>query len=300
MAPVFPTSYVRLLLDFTGGPFTTSVDIYRSTIGPITVDNPGTLIADDFPLLGEQGVFIDDTVPIGVQVWWQARSEFGGVFDFTGTQTTGIGFVWLKDPLRPWADIPFDFCDTTQGHAAQGCELIDPEFVWGGLGDQDWNVDAGLFPILNSETPADVFARRKYAQGSITFFTRALDNIDTVYDLFTAGGPLQLQLPPEYGQKDIFIQPDDLRMAYIATDQRRPERRWTVDYTVVDQPGGPTQGTACNNWCEVNDAFATYADLTASGATWSTLLQGIVLCPQGIEDGFGIGPFGAGPFGDGG
>lgn len=300
MAPVFPTSYVRLLLDFTGGPFTTSVDIYRSTIGPITVDNPGTLIADDFPLLGEQGVFIDDTVPIGVQVWWQARSEFGGVVDFTGTQTTGIGFVWVKDPLRPWADIPFDFCDTTQGHAAQGCELIDPEFVWGGLGDQDWNVDAGLFPILNSETPADVFARRKYAQGSITFFTRALDNIDTVYDLFTAGGPLQLQLPPEYGQKDIFIQPDDLRMAYIATDQRRPERRWTVDYTVVDQPGGPTQGTACNNWCEVNDAFATYADLTASGATWSTLLQGIVLCPQGIEDGFGIGPFGAGPFGDGG
>lgn len=298
MASVFPTSYVRLVLDFTGGPFTTSVDIFRSTTGPITVDNPGQQIADDFPLLGERGVFIDDTAPIGVPLWWQARSEFGGVTNFVGSQLTGVGFVWLKDPLRPWADIPFDFCDTATGHAAQGCQLVDPEFVWVGLGDQDWDADAGLFDRLNSETPADVFARRKYANGTLTFFTRTLENIETVYELFTAGGPLMLQLPPEYGQKDIFIQPGDLRMSYIAQDQRRPERRWTVPYTVVDQPGGPTQGTVCNNWCEVNDAFATYADFPVR--TYSELLQGIVLCPPGIEDGFGIGPFGAGPFGDGG
>lgn len=300
MAPVFPTSYVRLVIDLSPGLVDTSFSVFRSYDGPISADNPGEQIAADLPLLDQRAVYIDDTVRIGVMTWWLVLGDLGAVNLFSGTQTTGIGFVWLKDPLRPWADIPFDFCDTTQGHAAQGCELIDPEFVWGGLGDQDWNVDAGLFPILNSETPADVFARRKYAQGSVTFFTRALENIDTVYDLFTAGGPLQIQLPAEYGQKDIFVQPDDLRMSYIATDQRRPERKWTVSYTVVDQPGGPTQGTACNNWCEVNDAFATYADLTASGATWSTLLQGLVLCPQGIEDGFGIGPFGAGPFGDGG
>ena len=294
----FPTSYVRLVIDFTGGPLSTSYDVYRSTVGPITPDNPGTLIATDRPLLGERGVFIDDTVPIGVTVWWQVVADTGGVQNFSGTQVSGIGLVWLKDPLRPWADIPFDFCSMATGHAAAGCQLIDPEFVWVGMGDQDWDDDAGLFERLNSETPADIWARRKYAKGTITFFTRTLENIDTVYELFTAGGPLQLQLPSEYGQKDIFIQPGVLRQSRIASDQRRPERRWEVPYTVVDQPGGPTQGTVCNNWCEINDAFATYGDFPVR--TYSELLQGIVLCPPGIDDGFGIGEFGDGPFGDGG
>lgn len=300
MASSFPTSYVRLVIDFTGGAFTTSFDLYRSLVGPITADNPGDLLAADVAMLGERAVYIDDTVPIGVTVWWQAVANTGGVQNFSGFQQTGIGFVWLKDPLRPWADIPFDFCDTTQGHAAQGCTLVDPEFIWGGLGEQEWDSDAGLFPILNAERPADVFARRKFADGSMTFFTRTLENIDTVYELFTAGGPLMLQLPPEYGWHDAFLQPGNVKMSYISKDQRRPERKWDVPFTIVDMPGGPAQGTACNNWCEVDDAFATYADLTASGATWSTILQGTVLCPPGEDDGFGIGPFGSGPFGDGG
>lgn len=296
----FPTSYVRLVINFTGGAFSTSFDVYRSAVGPITPDNPGTLIAADRPLLGERGVFIDDTVPIGVNMWWQVVADTGGVQNFSGSQVTGIGFVWVKDPLRPWTDIPMDFCDQTVGHAASGCAAVDPEFIWGGLGDMDWTADAGLFPILNAETPADVFARRKYANGSFAFFTRTLENIDTVYDLFTAGGPLMLQLPPEYGQKDIFVQPGDVRMSYIANDQRRPERKWDVPFTVVDQPGGPTQGTVCNNWCEIDAAFATYADMTATGDTYLNLLQGTVLCPPGLLDGFGIGEFGDGPFGDGG
>ena len=302
MAPVFPTGYVRLFISMlVSGGTDTTFTVRRSTFGPITPDNPGDLIASDLPLLNQQAVFIDDSVPIGVTVWWTVDGNAGGQNTFTGQQTTGIGFMWLKDVLRPWADIPFDTCDTTQGHAAQGCELISPEFVWGGfVGDITQDVDAGLFPILNAEHPADVFARRKFARGSFTFFTRTLENIDTVYDLFTAGGPLLLQLPSEYGWHDTFLQPDDLKRSYIANDQRRPERRWTVDFTVVDMPGGPTQGTACNNWCEVNDAFATYADFEAAGQTYSNLLQGIVLCPPGFEDGFGIGPFGAGPFGDGG
>ena len=301
MAPVFPTSYIRLVVSMlvTGGT-DTAYSLWRSTVGPITDENPGDLIASDLPMLGQQAVYIDDSAPIGVNLWWRAVGNAGGINTFSGIQQTGIGFVWVKDPLRPWANIPFDFCDQTQGHAAQGCELVDPEFIWGGFGGQTWQSDVGLFPILNAEYPADVFARRKFADGSFRFFTRALDNIDTVYDLFTAGGPLMLQLPAEYGWHDAFVQPDNLTMGYIANDQRRPERAWSVSFTVVDMPGGPAQGTACNNWCEVDDAFATYADFEAAGQTYSSLLQGIVLCPPGVDDGFGIGPFGAGPFGDGG
>lgn len=293
-----PTSYVRISINLVGGVVDTTYSLYRSTV---SADGPFQTIGQNLPLLGERAVFIDDTAPIGQTLYYRRiGDQSGDVHDIVNVMLPVQGLVWLKDPLRPWADIALDFCDQTIGHVASGCVLIDPEYVWGGFGEQDWDSDTGLFPILNAEHPADVFARRKFAEGSFTFFTRTLDNIDRVYDLFTAGGPLFLQLPDEYGWHDHFIQPGTVTMDYIARDQRRPERVWRVPFVIVDQPGGPTQGTACNNWCIVNDSFATYADMTATGDDWLTLLLGETLCPPGFEDGFGIGPFGDGPFGDGG
>lgn len=301
MADFFPRSFTRLSIDFTGGLFTTSYDVFRSDVGPITVTNPGVQIGFDIPLLGEQGVFVDDTAPLGVPLWWSIVADTGGVQTFLVSSTPGGDLAWLKDPFRPWADIAFDFCTTdSQGHKPNSCSLVDPEFVWGGLGPMDWDSDAGLFEVLNSETPADVFARRKYAAGSLVFFTRELENINTVYELFTAGGPLLMQLPSYFGQKDIFIQPGTLSMSYIASDQRRPERRWEAPFVVVDRPIGPVQGIDCNNWCEIDTAFPTYAQVAITAGTWHDVLFGSVLCPPGFEDGFGIGPFGDGPFGDGG
>lgn len=291
-------AYVTLTISFTGLPGTdTTFTIERSSV---SATGPFQTIGVAVPLLGELAVFIDTTAPIGPLLYYRVTGDqTGGVLTSTGEALPVNGIVWLKDPLRPWADLRFDFCDLTAGHSAE-CTTPDPEFVWGGLGDQEWNEDAGLFPVLNAEVPADVFGRRKFADGSMRFFTRTLDAIDRVYDLFTAGGPLFLQLPDEYGWHDHFIQPGPVTQIYGARDQRKPLRVWEVPFTVVDQPIGPIQGTTCANWCEVEDAFATFADLTASSGTWLTLLQGDVLCPPGFTDGFGIGPFGDGPFGDGG
>lgn len=293
-------SIVTVTVSFLGSPGTdTSFTLNRSVNG---TTGPFTLLGTGIPLLGEIAVFQDTTAPIGVPVTYRVTGEQTGSV-LIATDPVGIpdtGEVWLKDPLRPWADIALDFCDTTEGHHAPGCTSPDPELVWAGFRDQTWQVDAGLFPVLNAEVPADVYARRKFADGTMTFFTRTLDAIDRVYDLFTAGGPLFLQLPTVYGWDDHFIQPGDVTQSYISNDQRRPERFWSVPFTIVDRPIGPVQGTECANWCAVKDSFATFADLTASSGTWLTLLQGDVLCPPGFTDGFGIGAFGDGPFGDGG
>ena len=98
MAPVFPTGYVRLFISMlVSGGTDTTFTVRRSTFGPITPDNPGDLIASDLPLLNQQAVFIDDSVPIGVTVWWTVDGNAGGQNTFSGQQTTGIGFMWLKD-----------------------------------------------------------------------------------------------------------------------------------------------------------------------------------------------------------
>lgn len=290
-------SYMIITVSFAGGGVDTAYTLGRSTVGPA---GPFVILGENLPLLGERSVFVDTTAPLGVPLYYTGfGKETGSAFNVVLGPIEATTSAWLKDPLRPWADIELDFCDTAAGHSS-GCTTPDPAFIWGGLGDQKWNDDAGLFTVLDSETPADVWARRKFADGTMRFFTRTLDAIDRVYDLFTAGGPLLLQLPPEYGWHDRFIQPGQVTQEYGSRDQRRPLRSWTVPFTVVDRPLGPAQGTACANWCAVQESFSTFGDMTATGMTWLDLLEGDVLCPPGAVDGFGIGSFGDGPFGDGG
>lgn len=246
-------------------------------------DAPREQIMFDYPVLGTPGAAIwwDVTAPLGVDLYYEFISNLGSSTGILGPITfPEEGLIWLSDPLRPWADIAMDTCPPGTASHRPGCGDPDPAFVWGGFtGSQDWETDATLLSVLNSETPADIFARRKYATGSFRFFSRTLEAIEWVYELFTAGGVLMLRVPPVYGQRDIFIQPGTPQMTYVSRDQRRPERIWDVPYTVVDRPIGPVQGTNCNNWCEVEEQFATFADLTASPGNWADLMGGIVLCP---------------------
>ncbi len=277
------TGYAIIDVDFTGAPgVDTSYTMERAVEppGPYTV---WTVLDSNIPLLAEQAVFTDTTAPFDTPLYYRATGEqTGQVLSFTHDAIPQNGRVWLKDPLRPWADISFDFCDVaSSGHLE--CGDPDPEFVWGGFGAEAWNSDAGLFPVLNAERPADVWARRKFASGSIRFFTRTLDAVDRIYDLFTAGGPLLLQLPAEYGWHDHFIQPGQVAKTYISRDQRRPERRFDVPFVIVDRPLGPAQGTSCANWCLVEETFPTYADFTAETGTFLDLLEGEILCPGGVS-----------------
>lgn len=273
-----PTSYAVIDVSFTSTAGTdTSYALERAT----TVTGPYTLIAVAAPLLAEQAVYTDTTAPFGVPLYYRATGDqSGAVTTYTAGPLDQAGQVWLRDPLRPWADLALDFCDAAQSGHVPGCAQPDPELVWVGVGDETWRADAGLFDVLNAESPADVWARRKHADSSLTFFTRTLAAIDRVYALFTAGGPLLLQLPPEYGVGDRFVQPGDLTMSRISRDQRRPERRWEVPVTVVDRPLGPAQGTACANWCALAEAYPTYGDLP-SGLTLADLAAGDVICPGG-------------------
>ena len=286
---------------------TATVERGTSATGPWTLIGQMALDGAVTPPIVDEGYFYDNTAPFDTAVWYRViRRLPNGTVDATvivGPLTlAGPGTVVISDPSRPWADVEFEFCDTPQGVVAAGCTPTGPEFVWVRFGPRLRTSDAGLFPVLDAERPADVYARRKDHSGTGTFLTKTLDAIDRAYDLFTAGGPLYLRAPAAYGRTDFAFQPGDLEEAFLtdSIDQRVPFRMLTFPYTVVDLPLGPQQGTDCANWCAVENAFPTFADLTAAGDTWRDVASGATLCPDGAEDGFGLGPFGGGPFGDGG
>ena len=299
-----PDGVIFLQVDF--GPVAgvqTSATLER---GP-TSSGPWTFIRI-VPLVDEVGVTYDTTVPLDEEVWYRWTGDPGGEFIIQGPyEEVSSGTVLLSDPTRPWANLEFSFCASASQALDTLCTPGAPEFVWARFGDKTRRADAGLFDRLDAETPADVYGRRKSFDEPWRFFTRSLAGAEDVYTLFTAGGPIQIQAPAEYGHPNVFMQPLDLDEAYLSDsiDQRLPYRVWDVPATVVDPvTAGPVQGTVCANWCFVEETYPTFADLTAAGGTYLDLAAGVTQCPDGPppgdEDGFGYGPFGDGPFGDGG
>lgn len=280
---------ITIFVDFTASAGTqTSADIYRAD----TPDGEGVFL-ENIPLLEEQAVYVDTTAPNFEDVYYRAVGFPDDAELAFGPFFTTIGNVWIRDPLRPWADVEAGTCETPTAPCQEG----DPETVWVGFGSLVYAADAVTPEISGSETAASIYARRKNHEGSFQVLTRTAAAHDAFYDLITAGGPLFLQLPEVYDQDDIAIQPFNIPRDYLGPDQRKPYRLWTVPYRTVDVPVGPKQGTACSTWCYVEEVFPTFSQLTAAGGTYQDLADCTTTDPPG-ESGFGEGGFGDGGFGD--
>ena len=268
-------------------------------------------------LLGESARMYDFEAPLDVDVYYTAVGY--PTADATGAsnapvQTSatvvipGGGFVWFKDPARPWANIAVDLCSDDSGPKDDTC-AVQPGVSLVEFGDDVRAADAGLFDVLNRERPIDIYARRKdVVHNGIRFASRTCEAIDDVYELFTAGGPLFIQAPEVYCWPDRYVQPLDLKMEIISRDQRKPWRLWSVPLVVVDQPSpnAPAQGTVCTNWCAVEQMYPTFANLTGTGLNWGDVLEGeaTVDCPDsqgggggGMLLGYGEGGYGENGYG---
>lgn len=267
------------LVESVPTPGTQPVDVQRATsaTGPwITVGQT--------TLLDGTGYLYDNTVPLDTPVWYRGVTvgTDAPITPVTGPFTlVSAGTVILSDPLRPWADLEFGFCASPQNLAAFACAPNAPDLIWSRFGERVSRSDAGLFDVLDAERPADVYARRKDHEGSFLILSKSLAAIQSMYELFTAGGPLYLRAPAEYGDFDFAVQPGDLSRTYLTDriDQRKPLRLWSAPYTVVDLPLGPQQGVDCATWCDVEAAFPTFADMTAAGGTWADIATGATVCP---------------------
>ncbi|HKY45034.1 MAG TPA: hypothetical protein VJM50_18230 [Pyrinomonadaceae bacterium] len=288
---------VYLTADFTAAPGTqTTATVERA----LSSTGPWTLL-DTVDLLGEIGSYYDTSAPLDVNLWYRWTGDNGGFTIVQGPYIEpGDGTVLLKDPLRPWANLSLTFCESAEQAVSELCTPLGPEIVWVGFGEFTRRSDANLFDVYNSPVPADIYGRRKRLDGEMRLLTKSITSRDAVETLFTAGGPLQLQMPSIYGWPDAFVQPGDLTEEYVTRDQRKPIRLWTAPFTVVDRPVGPQQGTVLANWCALAETYPTYADLTASGFTWADVASGAATGTGPEFDGFGEGGFGEGPYGDGG
>lgn len=271
------------------------------TVTRINPDGTEVILLADHLLLCDEFYYFDVTVPLDVPVSYRINSTPDDVNTVLGPVTVaGSGQIHLTDPTRPWADLVMDLCGQRPGPCDPAPQPCLSFMRWG---NETYAADANLVPILNRERPADIYARRKDVSVSFFRFLSRHDEgcgcITDVRTLFTAGGPVHLRFPAEYCIPDRTYQPGDLEMSYLAgqTDQRKPYRLWEVPLVSVDDITGKQQGVEDATWCDVNDTYATYADLTATGLFWGQVMAGEATEPAPL-DGYGGGGYGEGPYGD--
>lgn len=268
-----PIAVFRIFIDYVASAGTqTSADLYRG----LSATGPWEFLRST-ELLGQQDYLVDNTAPLDTNVWYRTVANDGTTFITGPTMIVDGGFAgWLRDPGRPWADIEMFVCENPD-------PLCDPpdELAWVGFGDFEEDADVSFTEILNDDKPSDTWARRKSLRTVISLLSRTLAMRARVRQLFTAGGPLFLQLPDVYGWDDDFIQTppgSTLTTIYKSRDQRRPLRVYSTPVRTVRRPLGPIQGAICSNWCDVNAAWPNYTAMTAAGGDWGDIAEGTTQC----------------------
>lgn len=231
----------------------------------------------------------------------QAESEAWDI-QTTDADLTVAGSVGVRSVMGSASTLALPFTFQFDNFLAEEFAPSSVDIAWVGFRDKVRAADAGLFPVLDAERPADVFARRKDITTAINFLSRSLGALQGIYELFTAGGPILVQVPQEYGmaapygQRDRYYQPEDLTEAYLSVDQRKTYRMWSAPVTAVEAPIGEPQGTDTANWCALEETYPTMGAYASSGYTWAQAASGAAVTID-LPGLYGSGPYGSGPYG---
>lgn len=242
----------------------------------LTAKAPESAVKATVQLAVFDGVTVGGGLPINEQAYFD-HVQFMQVNTSTRTwaaspsvtlaQPSSIG--WLKDPARPRLNIPLQ-CGSAD--IAAPCDTgAGAYFI--GLAGRQFAADAKTMDIPGAARGTAAYSARKDFTSTLRLVTRTLPDRDALEAILATGAPLLLQLPPEYGERDQYVQVGQYTEDRLTNDHRTPWRAFTLPYVVEDAPIGPAQGPAGMNWADLS-AYPTWTALKATGKTWGDLSGG--------------------------
>lgn len=203
-------------------------------------------------------------------IYSAAVANAAGSATSAGISVPSLGACWLKDPLRPAANVRVDFafdpnplCTPTEGVFFQGM-------------DQEARAaNSANFNISNQAEPIVVSKVRSSISSTLTLVSRTLPDRDRLNVALAPGSPLLFQVPAEYGVLQQYLSVGATSVARVLPDHRFPIRVFSLPYTSVAAPGGPMEGAVGARWSDMCNRYATWAAVTAAGLTWTQVLDGL-------------------------
>lgn len=205
-----------------------------------------------------------------LSVYSAAVTSAAGSASSAGVTVASVGSCWLKDPLRPGANVRVDFafdpnpqCTPTEGVFFQS------------MAEESRGANAATFNVNNQAAPLVVSKSRSSIASTLTLVSRTFADKDRLNVALDPGSPLLFQVPGEYGVPAQYLSIGTSVVSRVLPDHRFPIRVFQLPYVATAGPGGPMQGVVGTRWQDMCNRYATWGAVTAAGLTWTQVLDGL-------------------------
>src|SRR5262245_55772106 len=268
-----------------GGHTSGTLDLFPATIHSVEIRNgiEGTMVAN--PNFAAQNVGTTSFTDQAGRVWTLngTAAIVGGPPAVSapapGSVLASGGNLWLKAPLRPWADQRIVL------NVPQEPDCVPESALFFQAMDTEARDSRTQVQVVNNRKNPISMARLRAGISSIlSIISRRFVDRDNVIALNADGDPLFFEGPADYGIPDQYMSVANYTVGRLSTDHRRQWRAHAMTYVEVDRPAGLAAGVLGARWDDMCQRYATFGAATAAGVTWTEAMLGLasnVPSPQG-------------------
>lgn len=273
--PLVGLGLVVLRVDVSGD-LVPRVDLARRAVGDTTIDPvilaAGYLSVDgNLELVNGSAMVYDTTVPLDVPVEYLVAVPGEELVVVTGPVTVASGGLWrLGDPARPYLDIT-----ASLAAGVAECSTVGAIITMGMSGDsldgrgETADVPGRRDPIVGTE----VMSLPRF---ELRMATRTTADREAAEALLATGDVLLLRTPSAYAMGPRYVLVSEVQIDRLVNDHRKSWRRISAGLRQVGAPEVGAYGWLGTRWMDLcTGPYATWADLTAAGISWSTIGYGI-------------------------
>jgi hypothetical protein len=247
--------------------------------GTLVVVRPHTFSdssGDYIELSGGQAIFYDTEAPLDVPLIYLADGLIGTVAAGSATDTApgevlaSGSDLWLKAPLRPWAD------QRVLLEIPQEPDCLPESAIFFVSMDVETRPNRTNVGIVNNhKNPIAMSRVRGGITSTLNLASRRFTDRDAIITLNADGDPLFFEGPAAYAIPDQYMSVGDYSVSRLTTDHRRQWRLNSLPYVEVDRPAGLAEGILGDRWADLCQKYLTFAAATAAGLTWTSVLLGL-------------------------
>lgn len=274
---------VWLEIDYASDPAVTSARIIRVVTATGEEENVRihSWLSDEgidcITLVGSSAATYDTEAPLDIPVYYRLEDCAGAAASVDSAEIVvpSSGRFWLKDPLRPYNNVPI-----TQKGDTNPCIPVNGVY-FRSMSEEVFPGAGAIQRAVNRRNAVAVVRLRHGYSSVLNLATRQFVDRDAVREILSTGDVLFLQGPAAYGIPEVYIHvPGSPAWQRLSSDHKKQWRIVSIPFDEVDRPAGLGYGILGTRWADMCDVYDSFADMEAAGISWRDVMAGLAGDPN--------------------
>ncbi|MEV4122920.1 hypothetical protein [Micromonospora sp. NPDC049645] len=203
----------------------------------------------------------------------------GAINQGTPVVVPSAGGGWLRDPLAPSRDVRLSLLPGDE------CAIDDlpSGVIFASYAPESRAGASARYDVVEQALPTVARSVRKAPTSTLTLASLTFADRDRVDELLATGRLLLLQVPPEYGIADRYLDVGDAVTAPLVPDLRTQYRVHDLPHAVTLPPSGPGEAPPGYRWADACDRYTTWNQVDAANITGVDVLLGALSTPASAQ-----------------